>query len=311
MNINIIEHSHIDNTDIVNIRNQFKNIVIEVFDEYFQNKFPSLSVHENIYANYYDEYSLGTNIDNEGPNVLYVTLKNTENLVAISKKETNKIHLDEIKNDIFNLLVQKSKNTTLLWQSKYAINYRYLATDINNYTITENTKKSKKEKDIKNINPVNENVIYNFKIIISQTIRDLEGNYAIKYYAKNYEEGSIRYINTGLNNFAYKNLKTHNNFIDYILTIKNIIKVEKKINYVNFDLIETMLYNIPDSLYKEKFNIISLRNIINYMRNFPLQDYKMLDNDSLAFLSYNSKFTLYDARDIIKTLEKYFNKLNA
>jgi len=72
-----------------------------------------------------------------------------------------------------------------------------------------------------------------------------------------------------------------------------------------------MLYNIPDSLYKEKFNIISLRNIINYMRNFPLQDYKMLDNDSLAFLSYNSKFTLYDARDIIKTLEKYFNKLNA
>ena len=202
--------------------------------------------------------------------------------------------LEKIKNSIFNILITKCDTNTILWKSEHAIFFRFLL-------INDSDNENIKEKQL----------IYQFKLVIGLSYKNEENMYGIRYYAKNRVDIQTKYINSALNNFTLKNIETKNRFTQYIIIFKNILKVNKKIRQIGFELVETILYNVPNNLFDENINLNSIRNIINYIRNISILNFKTLDEQYSAFVSDYSNYNVIDLKETIKSFENYYKKMHS
>ncbi len=296
-----------DNKKLKNLRLGFRMLVEECFSDLIKTE-PVLMEKYKIQYYYFDNFELGTNIEEESINTLFVELKDTTQ--ETNSQDMRKKSLQNIKNHLFNLLVSKSSKETLLWRTKNFIHYRYYEDFLKN---TNNTEvKSEKVEDInKSLNNTdNDRKIYQFRIVVGENYKNTEKNlYGIRYYANNSNEVSIKYPKYAMEYYAYKNYITKNLYTEYVNLFKKIM-LEEKAQEIKFELIETIIYNLPNNLFDKKITMNSIRNIINYLRNNPINNYKSLDNQSYAFLSQNTNLDIFELKHCIKTFENYYKRTN-
>ena len=111
-----------------------------------------------------------------------------------------------------------------------------------------------------------------------------------------------------LKNFEKKNKQTKDKFRQYILIFKNILLKNDKIDYLPSEIIETLLYNVPNKMF-ENDDKQSVINVINFLRNNPLKSFKTIDEEDFAFSSlYRSMSPIY-SKHIIRIIENYLSRV--
>ena len=302
-----------EDNDLFLARYAFENIVKEAFNEFFKES--NYNIKDNYRGYYYDSFTKNIQLEDD-INVFYVELKSD-----IIKENNNKniiftpnYTLDMIKNEIFNILVSVSNTDTLLCKTKHGINISYF--EQNQEDIIFNKDEDKTANNNVNIQEQSETkpqkiILIDFKLIIGESYKS-KNNYGIMYYAKSGGAIKVKYPLIALENYMYKNHITKNNFMYYANLIKSIMQTNSKKKYINrTEIIESMLYNLPNTFFKQKPTVDGLRNIINFMKNYPLQDYKTIDDREKLFLSENYDYSILEGKEIIKTLEKYYKTLHS
>ena len=93
----------------------------------------------------------------------------------------------------------------------------------------------------------------------------------------------------------------------YDVVIKNIFLAERKEPNIYFEIFETLLYNVPDKLFTDK-SINNLTQIINFLRNNNIKDYKSIDEQDYAFTSIYKSFSILFAKHALGQIEKHVKK---
>lgn len=242
---------------------------------------------DNFSVVYYDEYSLKTNCNTDIFSVLYLEIDQPSNFKPTpNKKKSNRITLPELffdlskfREELFNLFKVNLDSNYLIWYDECAVYIK--ATILENETTTKQ---------------------FYFKIIPS-----------IVYYNKNNVRGlmyknnggtEIEYPRISLDNFNKKNKNTKGKYRDAVNILKNILLKQKDITRLPKEIIEIVLYNVPNEMFVDTSKQ-SLINIINYLRNYNVKSFKTIDEQDEAFISpYRSLSPIY-VKHILKLIEKY------
>lgn len=251
-----------------------------------QNKMFNL---DDFTAIIYDEYTLNTPCHKDIFTTIYLEINEISNYKPDkkTKKKDDKIRFPElyydigkILEDLYNLAIKNLNSNNIVWHDNNAL---YI-------------------KSTELINESETNYIY-FKIIPS-----------LIYYNKNNARGLMYKFNGGveieypllsLDNFSKKNEDTKGLYRDIIVMFKNIIlKEDKNTTKLPKEIIEILLYNAPNGLFKDTSKQ-TLLSIINYLRNNGIKNYKTIDEQDDAFASpYRSMSPIY-VKHILKVIEKY------
>lgn len=284
------------------IENEFKKVItLDGVEEYRGNCFDFL---ENIITQFisdkkmfsledfsaicYDEYLLNTACHKDIFITVYLEINEPLNYKPSKKKikSDDKIRfpelyydLDKILEDLYNLSIKNLDNNNLIWHDTTAI---YIKSTV---LIDDSTTE----------------YIY-FKIIP-----------ALTYYNKNNARGVMYRFNGGIEieypalsieNFNKKNSDTKDVFRQIVAVFKHIILLDEKTNTVPKEIIEILLYNAPNALFKNTSKD-TLLSIINYLRNNSVKNFKTMDEEDFAFTSiYRSMSPIY-VKHILKIIEKY------
>ena len=280
------------------LRENFKYMVKESFEEFFADK-EIFDIKRNYRSYYFDEVELQTNTFRNVINTLYVEIKQPLNYKDNSRGLIPELYLtlEEIKNGIFSILITKNDKNTLLWQTKFGIELSYNNTD----------EELEKSNDKENICKDNIN-IYRFKLIIGLSYKNKRNKYGILYYANNKGDAQLEYPIIAIENFVYKNYQTKNMYTKYINIFKNMFMESKKVDDVPPEIFETILYNVPNNLFNEKINFDTVKNILNYLRNFSIKEYKTIDEQDSAFVSQYRAMSLFFVKHALKYIEKFYNQ---
>jgi hypothetical protein len=87
---------------------------------------------------------------------------------------------------------------------------------------------------------------------------------------------------------------------------KNIILKDNKIKDLPFEIFETILYNVPNGMFIDDSKQTML-NIINFIRNNPIKNFKTIDEQDYAFSSIYRSMSLFYVKHITKQIEKYLS----
>lgn len=268
------------------IRSNFMDILAMVVDKIISDK--NIFELENFYARYYDEFEIRTNCNENIFNTVYLELNqplNHKPLKNLKKSlKSNKIQfpdlyyrLEDFLEDIYNVMMVTLDNNNIVWKEEYCVCIKS--------TVIEEDKPKE----------------YYFRIIpcISYyNSKDVRG----QMYKKN-DGIEIEYVNNAMDNFNKKNDLTNDLFRQTILIFKNLILKEKNITSLPREIIETMLYNVPNEMYKDD-SLNTMINIINYIRNNSIKQFKTIDEQDLAFVSIYRSMSLLYVKHITKIIEK-------
>lgn len=282
-----------------NVRESFLENLYDIVEKYFFDK--SLFSSDDFTFYVLDEHILETNCNNNIFTCIYVEINQPNNYkpnlkkTIISKKNLNKkdntkyripelyISLSDIKKGLYETFVQHFDNNNIIWIDKFGICTKSIITanDGSNYE-------------------------YYFKVIPTLTYYNSNNTKGIVYYSGN--DIQIEYPELFYKNFIDKNKKTKDLYRQIILIFKNILLKDKSCQSVPSEIIETMVYNVPNNMLK-KTDRDSLINIINFIRNNPIRDFKTIDEQDYAFSSlYRSMSAIY-SRHILKIIEKSLTRM--
>jgi len=146
---------------------------------------------------------------------------------------------------------------------------------------------------------------YYFKIIPCLTYYNNDNVKGLMHYYNG--QIDIEYPNLAIENFQHKNELTDDIFRQTIIIFKNIMLLEKGVDDLPSEIIETMLYNVPTELFIDDSNETLLR-IINYLRNNSIRDFKTMDEQDDAFTSIYRSMSIYYVKNVINKVEKYLSK---
>ncbi len=273
----------------------FKNLVLQSIDDVFQQIGGGYSSKENVHSYYFDENALQTNFENKNENRLYIELKGFD----IDNKSfiLPNITIGDFSNKVLNSLATRCNTDTLLSLTGNVIRIRY----VEQMDLEENIDESKSNQD--------NTFFYDFVVYIGVSYKTDTGHYGFKYYAKNRgESGYTLFPNQCIDNFVYKNYLTNNHYQEMINYFKEIILNHNKNKEIKFLLVETILYNVPNSIYLSKDKQIIMRDIINYTRNFSFQDYVSIDEQDKAFISKDSNLEVIDCRYVMRIIEEFYKE---
>lgn len=273
------------------IRDAFYQSLIDCVHIFFKDK--DMFDDENFGLFYYDEYELKTNCHKDIFNTIYLEINQPLNyklkLKSKPAKKKNKVevpelylNLTQIKKGLFDTFVHYFDNNTIVWQTKYGVSIKSTV---------------KFEDDIIET--------YYFVVIPVLTYYSPENKRGILYYSNN--EIQIEYPLTSIENFNIKNEQTNDLFRQTVLIFKNILLKEKDIEQLPFEIIETILYNVPNSLYISD-NKNDILKIVNFIRNNPLKDFKTIDENDFAFSSLYRSMSIYYVKRVLKIIENYLNR---
>lgn len=273
-----------------NVKENMIEISKYVVSNFFADK-PMFS-EKNFKYYYYDDFVFNTNNSYSNYITLYVEINQPKNIKAIQNKKfkhkdkkIKDLHLtlEEIKNGLFEHFVLAFEDNTLLWQEEYSINL-----SVNEYI-----------DDLK--------VNYLIRIIPCFTYVNENNVSGVIYYNNNLNKIEIEYPQVSVKNFEAKNKRTKGLFHYYDVVIKNIFLAERKEPNIYFEIFETLLYNVPDKLFTDK-SINNLTQIINFLRNNNIKDYKSIDEQDYAFTSIYKSFSILFAKHALGQIEKHVKK---
>ena len=272
------------------IRDNFLNILEYVINEIISEK-KAFDI-SDFYASYFDEFELKTNCHEDIFNTIYLEINQPNNYKPskILKKsvKTTKIQfpelyytLEEFLEDLNVTLLKTLDSNNIVWKDEYSVCLKStVLQDDKSYT-------------------------YYFRIIPCITYYN-EKNVRGIMYKKN-EGIEIEYIDQAKNNFNKKNKKTNDLFRQTILIFKNLLLKEKNIKTLPREIIETMLYNVPNEMFKDDSQSTMI-NILNYIRNNSIKQFQTLDEQDQAFVSIYRSMSLIYVKHITKVLEKQILK---
>lgn len=267
---------------------------IEIFNYMISNIIESKPMFqiENFEYIYFDEFALKTNCHEPIFNTLYVNINQPNNykLKKISsKKKSDKIKMPELYTDldafileIYNHLLQTLDSNNIVWHDNHSVYFKSIV-----------CQEDGKQED------------YYFQIVP-----------AITHYSQNnikglmYKKNSgieIEYVSKALENFNKKNEETKDLYRQTVLIFKNILLKEKDIETLPSEIIETLLYNVPNKIFKDD-SLDTMIAIINYLRNNSINKFTTIDEQDLAFTSIYRSMSIYYCKHIIKLIEKYLLK---
>ena len=237
----------------------------------------------NLY--YYDENLLKTNVCANSIMTLYLEINQPNNyktdcLSKQNKKQDAKIKetyltLKEIKENLNTIFEESLAPNHYIGQDKYSIIIKIEEPDFNYY----------------------------LKIIPCFTYKNDNGQEGVIYYDDKLKNIEIEYPKLAIKNFNQKNKDTNGLYKAYTLAFKKLFKEQKQVFSLAFEPFETILYNVPNTLFTNVSKATAFK-IINYLRNKNLKDYVTLDEQDSAFTSvYKSLSALY-ANYAIKIIEK-------
>lgn len=283
-------------TETVNYENVKENLITiskYVVGNFFNDK--PMFTEENFKYYYYDDFIFETNNSETNYITLYIEINQPKNIKSIQTEKFKRkvkdekikdlhLTLEEIKNGLFEHYVTCFDNNTLLWQEKYSINL--------------------------SVNEVidNQKVNYLIRIIPCFTYVNEKGVSGVIYYDNSLYNIEIEYPLVSIQNFYNKNEATNNLFYYYDILIKNIFLECRKEKNIYFEIFETLLYNVPNKLYTDQ-SVKTLTQIINFLRNNNIKDYKTIDEQDFAFTSKYKSFSILFAKHAIGQIEKYIKKL--
>ena len=300
MKINLREYNTMLNLDnylnvngTVNYENVKENLIEiskYVVANYFADK-PMFS-EDNFRYFYYDDFVFETNNSDVNYITLYIEIDQQKNIKAIqnrkfkhkdSKLKDLHLTLEEIKNGLFENYVTCFEDNTLLWQEEYSINL--------------------------SVNEIIDDEKINYLIKIIPCFKYVNENNVsgVIYYNNNLNKIEIEYPEISINNFIDKNNRTKGLLYYYDVLIKNIFLIERKERNIYFEIFETLLYNVPDKLFTEP-SVDNLLQIINFLRNNNIKDYKSIDEQDFAFTSKYKSFSILFAKHAIGQIEKHIKK---
>jgi len=243
---------------------------------------------------YCDEYVLKTNCHKDLFSTLYILIDQPFNykpelLRKKNKSKKNKITmpelynpLDKIKEELYQIFVNYLDSNCLLWQSNNTISIRTAIPDTNDNEA--------------------------FYINIIPTIAHYNDNNNIGFMYEKNGEIEIEYPDLLVKNFNKKNKQTKDKYRQTIVIFKNILLRDEKINSLPSEIIETILYNVPNSLFEDDSQS-SLIKIINFIRNNNLQDFLTIDEQDKAFTSRYRSMSSFYVKHILKIIENYLSKI--
>lgn len=274
--------------DIYDMRIQFIDILNVILNKFIEDK--SMFTLDNFYAMYLDEIATNTNCNENIINTIYLEINQPLNYkldkIKVNSKENSKIiipelflTLDEIIESLYNLFLSTLDSNNIVWREKYSICLKS--------TVFNNNNDSKD---------------YYFKIIPCFTHYNKSNKRGVLYYHN--KDIEIEFPEIYLENFNKKNKSTKDIYRQIILIFKNILLKEKDIDYLPSEIIETIVYNIPNTMLKtdSKDNLLS---IINYLRNHSIKEYKTIDEQDFAFSSMYRSMSIFYVKRVIKIIEKF------
>lgn len=243
---------------------------------------------EDFSAIVYDEHVLNTACHKDIFTTIYLEINEISNYKPNDKKikKDDKIRfpelyydLNKILEELYNLFIRNLDSNNLVW---YDDNSLYVKT-----TVLLND---------------NETIVLYFRIIPT-----------LIYYNKNNARGLMYKFNGGveieypllsIDNFNKKNKATKDIYRQIVVMFKNIILQDKKVTRLPKEIIEILLYNAPNELFKDTSKR-TLLSIINFLRNNSIKNYKTIDEEDFAFTSpYRSMSPIY-VKHILKVIEKF------
>ena len=283
-------------TETVNYENVKENLITiskYVVGNFFNDK--PMFTEENFKYYYYDDFIFETNNSETNYITLYIEINQPKNIKSIQTEKFKRkvkdekikdlhLTLEEIKNGLFEHYVTCFDNNTLLWQEKYSINL--------------------------SVNEVidNQKVNYLIRIIPCFTYVNEKCVSGVIYYDNSLYNIEIEYPLVSIQNFYNKNEATNNLYYYYDILIKNIFLECRKEKNIYFEIFETLLYNVPNKLYTDQ-SVKTLTQIINFLRNNNIKDYKTIDEQDFAFTSKYKSFSILFAKHALGQIEKYIKKL--
>ena len=271
------------------LRENFKDFVDDILEDFFSDK--PLFTADKIKTYYYDEYLLNTCVTPKSNNVLYLEIDQPANIKKWIQKPNRHTYpelfysLKSLKSDLFDECVNRFNSDTLLWQTKYTINF------------------------LMNIYDEEEKVsTVGFEIIPCISYTNENGVKGIMYFNEDTREFVIEYPELAVKNFKAKNKKTMGLYQNYVVMFKNIFREVKNEKVLPSEIYETIVYNVPDILF-ENYSIDNIRRIINYLRNSSIHNFKSLDEQDYAFATLYRPMNIVYAKHVIKQIENYIKKI--
>lgn len=272
------------------IINNMIDIIFDVVATYFDDK--EMFVADNFTLYHLDEYALGTNCHTPIFATFYLEIDQPLNYRPKLKPKSLKhnkfdipdlyLPLSDIRTGLHDEFVKYLDGNNLIWRGDNSINI----------------KSSVKHED-------NTVCDYYFKIIPCLTYYNNDNVRGIVYYSGN--DIQIEYPDKFRTNYDNKNKQTKNKYKDIILILKNILLCEKDINTLPSEIIETLVYNVPNQFLLSD-NKDSLLKIINFIRNHSLKEFKTIDEQDYAFASIYRGMSPYYCKHILKIIERYISK---
>lgn len=268
------------------IRDNFMDILAHVIEKIISQK--NIFEMDNFYARYFDEYTLKTNCHENIFNTIYLELnqplnykpsKNPKKSLKNKKFKFPELYykLEDFLSDIYDQFLITLDSNNIVWKEENAVCIKS--------TIVEN----------------DTSFSYYFRVIpcISYyNSQDIRG----QMYKKN-GGIEIEYVDNAISNFNKKNMETNDLYRQTILIFKNLILKEKNVNILPREIIETMLYNVPNEMYKDD-SLPTMINIINYIRNNSIKQFKTIDEQDFALISEYRSMSLIYIKHITKIIEK-------
>lgn len=271
------------------IRENFKLVIDHIIDNIILDK--TLFDKTNFELIYYDEFELRTNCNKDIFSTLYLVINQPLNYKTSTKIKTsskNNIYfpnlyynLDEFIDSIYLNLISILDNNNIIWKEENSVCLK--STVIENNVITD----------------------YYFRVIPCIAYYNSNNIKGLMYKKNNGIE--IEYVTKAIENYNKKNKLTNNIYNDTIIIFKNILLKNNNINSLPKEIIETMLYNVPNNLFIDNSKK-TLINIINFLRNNSIKNFKTIDEEDNAFTSIYRSMSLLYVKHIIKIIEKYLTK---
>ena len=180
------------------------------------------------------------NLDFFAYNINYIEDKKFNRRVKDKKIKNLHLTLKDIKEGLFHQYVTMFDSNTNLWVDKYSVNISY------NEEI---------EGKFEN---------YMLRVIPCFSYTNEQGQNGVIYYNDELTQVEIEYPLISINNIIEKDNNTNGLFYNYLICFKNMFMQQKNVPNVEFEVFETILYNVPNNIFVDESEQTVI-NIINYL----------------------------------------------
>ncbi len=190
--------------------------------------------------------------------------------------------LKSIKDGLFDSLINTFDENSMLWKHRH--------------NITISTVEYYKEQK--------QNFL--FKVTPCLKYVNKKGIEGVIYYDRTKRDVKIEYPAITLKNIEEKNVATKGLYKKYVLMFKNIFLFQKPSPTLPFEIFESLLYNVPNTLYTG-LDRASILFVINYLRNKNAYDFMSIDGQNELFTNNYKPLSYTYSKFALEQIAKYIN----